>query len=335
MALHFEDFKDQESKSLDNFFNNPSGGVANIAQQYNNQNVDLLGNPTASPGNIPANPSSGVSPEDLFGAAGIPTNQAPTGTLNGQIMHTAHHPVPPTMPKTVNLSPRGDTSSAASTGAPNWGSSYTDASSMFTGSNQSFDSNAANTAMLVAGASSMFEMAQNAPEMSQKAFVQVKSFVHNMRSWKEFVWPLQKPADSAQAVSNITKNLNYFQTNYMLLFLLYLCYNILNSFWTLALLCIIVGGWILFLRKNEDPNWEVIVAGISFTPNMRYMSMLILTLLLILFVCGNVIFSSCMIFGLFAAAHASIKCPPQLEEDDGSMVVGNNDPERQGMMQGV
>ena len=58
-----------------------------------------------------------------------------------------------------------------------------------------------------------------------------------MRNWREFVLPVALPKDSAEACGNIRKNFNYFQTNYGLLYLAYLVFSLITSFWSLVTLC--------------------------------------------------------------------------------------------------
>ena len=51
------------------------------------------------------------------------------------------------------------------------------------------------------------------------------------------------------------------------------------------------SGWAGFLRKNEDPNWKVEVAGIDFGKSQRYIVMCVITLVIIFSFLGQVVFS--------------------------------------------
>ena len=133
-----------------------------------------------------------------------------------------------------------------------------------------------------------------------------KELHNNVRPWPEFFFPLSAPESMWWWATNIKTNLMYFQINYAVLFLSYLGFQLMTSWtsvWTIAFL---LGIWSAFLKKSEDPKFFKKVFPIKTNPAQRWMLMLFFTLALILFSCGQIIFTSCLFFGFCSLVHASL-----------------------------
>ena len=72
--------------------------------------------------------------------------------------------------------------------------------------------------------------------------------------------------------------------------------------------------WALFLRKNEDPEWKVEVAGVSLNASQRWGVLFLFSFVTFMLVSGSLIFWSSMFFCLVAAGHATIHVPPVGDE---------------------
>lgn len=137
-----------------------------------------------------------------------------------------------------------------------------------------------------------------------------------LRPWRDFALPLARPTDAGEACSHAQRNLSYFQTNYALIFAIYMGINLLLTPHSLLTLLLLAVLWAWFLRKNEDPNWEVNVGGVSLGASQRWFLLAGLSLLLVFIICGTIIFSSLTMFAIAALAHALLHKPPVLEDDE-------------------
>jgi len=128
--------------------------------------------------------------------------------------------------------------------------------------------------------------------------------------------PIAKPNDISDALSFMTRNLSYFQRNYFLLFLIYFVANIILSPHSLILIGVLLALWVAFLKKNDDPQWTVQIGGVTIGPSQRWMILFLGSGVLVLVVCGSLIFSSCLCFGLAALLHSVLHQPPVLTVEE-------------------
>eukprot|EP00434_Breviolum_minutum_P017149 symbB.v1.2.015136.t1/scaffold1124.1/size136573/2 len=119
---------------------------------------------------------------------------------------------------------------------------------------------------------------------------QATSFLAKAQPWREFIWPLSVPSAN-EGCSRLSANVFNFQTNYAILFVaswmnesiaeltpstschpkVELVLSILTQ--PSALMCIVVTviTWVLFLKKNEDPDWAPKIGGVVLSPMQRWL----------------------------------------------------------------
>eukprot|EP00931_Biecheleriopsis_adriatica_P084658 TRINITY_DN585_c0_g1_i1.p1 TRINITY_DN585_c0_g1~~TRINITY_DN585_c0_g1_i1.p1 ORF type:complete len:269 (+),score=61.40 TRINITY_DN585_c0_g1_i1:124-930(+) len=134
------------------------------------------------------------------------------------------------------------------------------------------------------------------------------SFLSKAQPWREFVWPLSVPSAN-EGCSRITANIYNFQTNYAILFVVQLVLSIIME--PHALICIIVTvvAWVLFLKKNDDPEWQPKVGGVVLSPMQRWMALAATTALVLLLWVGGAIINAVFMYLLFALAHGLLHDP--------------------------
>ncbi|CAD7940869.1 unnamed protein product [Amoebophrya sp. A25] len=123
------------------------------------------------------------------------------------------------------------------------------------------------------------------------------------KPWKAFFVPLRKPADSAQALGNLTSNVIAYRTNYLVAFAIWQVVWLLLLPGTILLFVVLAAAWTLFLKKNQDPEWAVQAGGVTFGPSQRYLVMGFVTGLLLLFWCGSAMLSNAFYFTILAIVH--------------------------------
>lgn len=287
MALNFEQFKDDENKDLNTFFG--EAGAAPPAPPKQTFDTNQFHHQTA--GGFGSAPVVQNQPNmvDLSGNNGQGTNM-PNGHMGGNMpmgnMAGGGQQQP-------NLF--GDAMSGKMNGADLAGM----AGSMM-------QNGGATGAFLAAGATSLFAAA---PQIGQDAINTLKFQLGNMKPWPQFLWPYNKPDDSAAALTQMTSNFAYFQTNYALCFVAYLIFQIVYSPISLFTIAFFTLTWLWFLKKNEDPEWVVAVGGIPLGPTQRYVVLILVTALMVFMLCGSLILSSCLFFAFFAGIHAAVKVP--------------------------
>ncbi len=146
----------------------------------------------------------------------------------------------------------------------------------------------------------------------------------SVRSWKEFVI-VSKPASATAdlLMKKVMTNVTYFQYNYLLLISVFMLFSLLTSPTCIFLFAGLGAGWVAFMRKNEDPSWNPVVAGIPLAKAQRSVGMSILSGFAVLIFAGSLILSVLGMSALVVVVHAVLNnssAPNQLEsapeEDD-------------------
>lgn len=147
--------------------------------------------------------------------------------------------------------------------------------------------------------------------------------VKTVRPWREFIIVSKPPTSADIILKKIQMNLTYYQSNYLTLVTAFLLFSLLTSPSVLFLFAIIGGAWGYLLKKNEDPNYMLVVAGIPLAKTQRTMAAAMLSGILILLFAGSIILSVLAISAIAVGAHAALNdanVPTQLEngvdEDD-------------------
>jgi len=160
--------------------------------------------------------------------------------------------------------------------------------------------------------------AASVPTSFQPVKESAGNFLSRAQPWRQFVLPLSVPPAS-EGCSRITANLYNFQTNYAILFVVNLILSIVLNPSALICICLTVASWILFLKKNDDPDWQPKIGGVVFSPMQRMLLLAFATAIVLLFWVGGAIFNSALMYMFFAIAHGVV-------HDPASKPIPGNDP---------
>eukprot|EP00928_Gymnodinium_smaydae_P021423 TRINITY_DN18357_c0_g1_i1.p2 TRINITY_DN18357_c0_g1~~TRINITY_DN18357_c0_g1_i1.p2 ORF type:complete len:182 (+),score=52.08 TRINITY_DN18357_c0_g1_i1:96-641(+) len=109
-------------------------------------------------------------------------------------------------------------------------------------------------------------------------------YLGKLRPWREFVRVSKPEGDLKQ---RLEANLVHFQINYVIIYLLQLIFMIVTNPSCLVVLAVLGIVWAAFLRKNEDPSWEVTVAGLQLNKTHRVMALGAISAIVLLSVVGQ------------------------------------------------
>ena len=138
-----------------------------------------------------------------------------------------------------------------------------------------------------------------------------------VRPWREFVVVAKPPTSADVILKKIQTNVNYYQSNYIMLVSVFLLLSILTSPSCLVLFAVLAVGWGFMIKKNEDPNYMLVVAGVPLGKPQRTIAASVLTGILILIFAGSLILSVLGMSAVGVAGHAILNnsnAPTQLEE---------------------
>lgn len=130
----------------------------------------------------------------------------------------------------------------------------------------------------------------------------------SVQPWRTFCLPLSVPS-AALVFSRLTANLFYFQTNYAVLFVAALVLSIVLQPSALISVAITAIAWVLFMRKNQDPDWKLAVGGVELGRAHRWAAMTGGTAVVLLFMAGSTIFNAALTYLCFAALHGVLHDP--------------------------
>lgn len=128
---------------------------------------------------------------------------------------------------------------------------------------------------------------------------QYSGVTKSVRPWREFIIVSKPPSSADQILKKIQTNVTYYRSNYIMLVVVFLLVSLLTSPSVLFLFALIGAGWAYLLKKSEDPEYVMIVAGIPLAKQQRTIAASALTGLLILIFAGSLILS---VLGMSAAA---------------------------------
>lgn len=134
-------------------------------------------------------------------------------------------------------------------------------------------------------------------------------YLTKMRPWREF-FHFTKPDGDVKA--RLEANLSHFQINYALLFVSLMVTSIVMDPHSVIVICVLALLWMWFLKKNDDPNWEVVVGGIPLGKTHRWMALCGISMLAFLVTAGNLIFSTCFFCAILVVAHGSLHPVPEV-----------------------
>ena len=140
-----------------------------------------------------------------------------------------------------------------------------------------------------------------------------------VRPWREFVVVAKPPTGDDVIIKKIRTNVTYYQSNYAVLVATFLLFSLLTSPACLFLFAGIGAGWGYLLKKNEDPNYMLVVAGVPLGKPQRTIAMSILSAILILIFAGSLILSVLGMSAVAVGAHAVLNnanVPAHIENAD-------------------
>jgi len=105
-------------------------------------------------------------------------------------------------------------------------------------------------------------------------------------------------------------NLTHYQINYAVIFLILMVISIVMNPQCLVTICVLVLVWMGFLKKNDDPHWEVNVGGVQLGKTQRWMILSAMTAIVLLCVVGQVLFSAAFTCAIFVLAHGLLHPVP-------------------------
>lgn len=113
----------------------------------------------------------------------------------------------------------------------------------------------------------------------------------------------------------VTRNIPYFQVNYAGGFSVAFFISILMDPTKLFFIALMMAAWFFFMKKNEDEQWKVNIGGIDLGKSQRTMAMGVLTMIMTLFLLGQLVFSLVGSVGAMCIAHSLCNHTRDNEED--------------------
>lgn len=151
---------------------------------------------------------------------------------------------------------------------------------------------------------SHIEEIQKALEPYQKRY---GHYLAKLRPWREFL-RLSKP--EGDITKRLEVNLTHYQINYAAIFLVQMVVAILTNPQCLIVICVLALVWMAFLKKNDDPNWELSVGGVQLGKTQRWMLLSAITAVVLLCVVGQVFFSAAFFCAVLVVVHGILHPVP-------------------------
>eukprot|EP00421_Protoceratium_reticulatum_P070662 CAMPEP_0168407784 /NCGR_PEP_ID=MMETSP0228-20121227/26339_1 /TAXON_ID=133427 /ORGANISM="Protoceratium reticulatum, Strain CCCM 535 (=CCMP 1889)" /LENGTH=242 /DNA_ID=CAMNT_0008421461 /DNA_START=1 /DNA_END=729 /DNA_ORIENTATION=+ len=141
-------------------------------------------------------------------------------------------------------------------------------------------------------------------------------YLAKVRPWREFL-RLSKPEGDIKR--RLEVNLTYYQINYAFIFVVQMFAAIITNPQCLIVICVLALVWMGFLKKNDDPNWEVSIGGMSLGKTQRWMALSAITAIVLLCVVGQVFFHAAAFCALLVVGHGVLHPVPEGAAEDGGI----------------
>eukprot|EP00930_Biecheleria_cincta_P035040 TRINITY_DN24137_c0_g2_i1.p1 TRINITY_DN24137_c0_g2~~TRINITY_DN24137_c0_g2_i1.p1 ORF type:complete len:204 (-),score=27.66 TRINITY_DN24137_c0_g2_i1:235-846(-) len=141
-----------------------------------------------------------------------------------------------------------------------------------------------------------------------------------IKPWREF-FQLSKP--HGEVKTRLWRNLIDFQMNYALIFLLGMIFTIVLDPKCLVVILSLVLIWVLFLKKNDNPEWHLSVGGLELGKSQRWLVLVTLTGLILFCVVGQALFSVAVCYTGLVVVHGILHPLPEdlhIPNDDDDMI---------------
>lgn len=132
-------------------------------------------------------------------------------------------------------------------------------------------------------------------------------YLSKMQPWREFC-SLSKPNGDMRA--RLEANLTHYQINYAVIFLILMIISIIINPKCLIVICVLMVVWMAFLKKNDDPNWEVVIGGMPLGKTQRWMALGAITAIVLLCVVGQIVFSAAFACAILVVIHGVMHALP-------------------------
>eukprot|EP00930_Biecheleria_cincta_P043498 TRINITY_DN29867_c0_g1_i1.p1 TRINITY_DN29867_c0_g1~~TRINITY_DN29867_c0_g1_i1.p1 ORF type:complete len:194 (+),score=42.29 TRINITY_DN29867_c0_g1_i1:76-657(+) len=133
-------------------------------------------------------------------------------------------------------------------------------------------------------------------------------YLTQLRPWREFL-RVSKPEGDIQ--QRLQANLTHFQINYAVVFLLQMVIAITMNPSALVVICVLGLVWLAFLKKNDDPTWEVSVGGMQLGKTQRWMVLTACTAIVLLCTVGQLFFSTAFFCAILVMLHGILHPVPE------------------------
>merc|ERR1719499_101241 len=163
------------------------------------------------------------------------------------------------------------------------------------------------------------EELQKALEPYQKKY---GHYLAKIRPWKEFIC-LSKPQGDIKR--RLEVNLTHYQINYAIIFLIQMISAIVTNPQCLIVICVLALVWMAFLKKNDDPNWEVNIAGMPLGKTQRWMALSAITAVVLLCVVGQIFFSAAFFCAMLVIVHGILHSVPDGFENEEAAKEGETE----------
>jgi hypothetical protein len=144
------------------------------------------------------------------------------------------------------------------------------------------------------------------------------SITKSVRPWKEFVIVSKPPTSGDLILKKIQTNVVYYQSNYLVLMIGFLIFSVLTSPSCLFLFALLGAGWAFLIKKNEDPTYMLVIAGVPLGKQQRMIAASLVSGILILVFAGSIIMSVLGMSAVAVAAHALLNdstAPERLQNE--------------------
>merc|ERR1719230_2068392 len=135
-----------------------------------------------------------------------------------------------------------------------------------------------------------------------------------MRPWREFL-VFSRLQERGEWQTRLEANLSHFQINYAALFILLMGLSLIRNPACVFLIVLLGAVWAVFLKKNHDPEWQVVVAGVSVNRSIRWIVLSVFTAIVFLWAVGDLLFSVSLVSALLVLFHGV--CHPVPEKESG------------------
>lgn len=149
-------------------------------------------------------------------------------------------------------------------------------------------------------------------KMKLAPYVQTYShYLQKMQPWRQFM-RLSKPQGDIK--QRLETNLATYQVNYAAVVILETLVAIITNVRCLMVMAVMGLVWSVFLKKNEDPNWELKVGGMDLGKTQRSIILGAISAIVLLTVVGQVFFTAAFFGALTVLLHGILHAPPDAND---------------------